>query len=167
MSPDSSPEPRFVADIMLGRLARWLRLCGFDVLYGQSYSGKGLLAAARREGRIVLTRDARLVRDPEMPPHVFVEDDLFRDQLRQVVRTLGLDPRARLFTRCGDCNASLRDVAARDVDPSEVPEFVYRTQTRYRRCPRCRQLFWTATHVDRVRAELEKMGFEDRGAEQR
>ena len=144
---------------MLGRLARWLRLCGCDVLYGTNFSGRGLLEAARREGRIVLTRDRRLVRDPEMPPHLFVEDDLFRDQLRQVVSAFGIDPWARMFSRCVECNTDLVEIGPADVRPDEVPEFVYRTQTRYRRCPRCRHLFWYATHVERVRDELRRMGF--------
>lgn len=158
-------EPRFVADKMLGRLARWLRLLGYDVLYGSNWSGRGLLRVARDEGRIVLTRDRRLVRDPNMPPHLFVEDDLFRDQLRQVVEAFGLDPWKGLFTRCGRCNTRIVDVDSAAIDPSEVPEFVYRTQTRYRRCPRCRHLYWEATHVTRVRTELEGMGLVPRGAE--
>jgi uncharacterized protein len=161
--PEPNP-PRFVADKMLGRLARWLRILGCDVLYGTNYSGRGLLQEARRGGRVVLTRDRRLVRDPQMPPYLFIEDDRFRDQLRQVIEAFAIDPWARLLTRCVECNVELVDANPAEVDPVEVPVFVYRTQTRYRRCPRCRHLYWEATHVARVRAELKRIGFEDRGA---
>ncbi|MGH7857578.1 MAG: Mut7-C RNAse domain-containing protein [Candidatus Binatia bacterium] len=154
--------PRFVADRMLGRLVRWLRIIGCDVLYGSNLAGRGLVREARSGGRIVLTRDRRLIRDPEMPPHLFIEDDLFRCQLRQVVDAFGIDPYARLFSRCIECNTALVEVGSEAVRAEEVPEFVYRTQKRYRRCPRCAHLYWDATHVARVREELGRMGFGER-----
>lgn len=152
----SSNPPRFVADKMLGRLTRWLRILGCDVLYGQNFSGRGLLEAARRDRRVALTRDKRLARDPEMPPHVLIEADGFRDQLRQVVSAFSIDPTAHLFERCVECNTPLDEVAAESA-AGVVPEFVYSTQKRYRRCPRCRHFYWEATHVERVRRELAAM----------
>jgi uncharacterized protein with PIN domain len=150
--------PCFVADKTLGRLARWLRIVGCDVLYGSNFSGKGLLAAARREHRIVLTRDRRLARRADMPPFLLVEDDRFREQLRQVVVAFDIDPRAGLFRRCVDCNTELVEVPAEEA-AAHVPEFVRATQKSFRRCPRCRHLYWDATHVERVRGELDRMGF--------
>lgn len=148
--------PRFVADKTLGRLARWLRLIGCDVLYGTNFSGRGLLRAARDEGRVVLTRERRVARDPQAPPHLLVEADRFRDQLRQVVGAFGIDPRAGLFRRCVECNAELDEVGP-EAAAGRVPEFVLATQSRYRRCPRCGHLYWEATHVGRVRGELERI----------
>jgi hypothetical protein len=153
-----SVERRFVADRMLGRLARWMRILGCDVLYGSNFAGRGLLRAARSEGRIVLTRDKRLVRDAEMPPHLLIEHDRVGDQLREVVSAFAIDPFASLFRRCADCNAEVAEVGRESVT-GEVPEFVHRTQGRFHRCPRCRHVYWEGTHVARVRAELERFGF--------
>lgn len=150
--------PRFVADKMLGRLARWLRLVGCDVLYGPNFSGRGLGEAARRDGRIVLTRDRRWLRDPDHPPLVFVEDDRVRDQLRQVATEVGLDPWAGLFRRCVDCNGEVEEVG-REAAAGRVPPYVLETQERFRRCRDCGHLYWHATHVGRVHAELRHMGF--------
>jgi uncharacterized protein len=149
--------PRFVADKMLGRLARWLRILGCDVVYGSNFSGKGLLQEARANDRIVLTRDRRVVRDPDVPRHLFIVADGFREQLRQVVEAFSIDPTAGLFRRCVHCNAEVVDVPAETV-AAEVPEFVQRTQERFRRCPRCRHVYWQATHVERVRTELRRIG---------
>jgi len=149
--------PRFVVDKTLGRLARWLRIVGCDVLYGSNFSGRGLLTAARREGRIVLTRNRRLARHEVEPPLLVVSDDRFREQLRQVIAAFGIDPTAALFRRCVDCNAELAEVDREEVK-DEVPEFVLATQKQFRRCPRCRHVFWDATHVARIRRELERMG---------
>jgi uncharacterized protein with PIN domain len=159
----ANPSPRFVADKTLGRLARWLRIVGCDVLYGSNFSGKGLLSAARREDRIVLTRDRRLTRMPGMPPFLRVESDRFRDQLRQVIEAFAIDPGEALFRRCIDCNAELVEAACEEV-AGRVPAFVLATQTRFRRCPRCRHVYWDATHVARVRDELSRMGLPSGGA---
>jgi uncharacterized protein with PIN domain len=154
----SEPLPRFVADKTLGRLVRWLRIVGCDVLYGPNFSGKGLLSAGRREDRVVLTRDRRVTRRSDMPPFLLVESDRFREQLRQVIDAFAIDPGKALFRRCIECNADLVE-ATREEVTGRVPAFVLATQTRFRRCPRCRHLYWDATHVARVRDELSRMGF--------
>jgi uncharacterized protein len=157
LAVDSHTPSRFVADKTLGRLARWLRILGCDVLYGTNFSGAGLLAAARREGRIILTRDRRVTRGREAPPFLLIADDGFRAQLRQVVDAFAIDATAELFRRCVDCNTELA-VVQRDEVSGRVPEFVFATQQSFRRCPRCGHLYWEATHVERVRRELAAMG---------
>jgi uncharacterized protein with PIN domain len=151
------PSPRFVADTMLGRLARWLRILGCDVLYGPNFSGRGLLSAARREGRVVLTRDRRRSRGAHMPPFLLVEGDGFRVQLRQVVDAFGIEPGEALFKRCAECNGEL-EALPRDAVAGKVPEFVFATQRSFRRCSGCGQLYWDGTHVARIRRELEALG---------
>ena len=155
--------PRFVADKTLGRLSRWLRILGCDVLYGTNFSGKGLLAAARKDDRILLTRDRRLARRRDMPPHLLVQDDRFRAQLRQVVDAFAIDPTAALFRRCVECNTELVEVLPEAV-AGRVPEFVLATQRSFRRCPGCRHVYWSATHVERARRELEAMGLAPAGS---
>jgi len=111
----------------------------------------------------VLTRDRRLTRRAGMPPFLRVESDRFRDQLRQVLHAFAIDPGEALFRRCVECNAELVEVA-REEAAGQVPPFVLATQTRFRRCPRCRHLYWEATHVARVRDELSRMGLASRDA---
>jgi len=149
--------PRFVADTMLGRLARWLRILGCDVLYGANFSGRGLLSAARREQRVVLTRDRRLARRADMPPFLLVEGDGFREQLRQVVEAFRIEAGEALFERCVECNGVL-EAMAREAVAGRVPEFVLATQRSFRRCSRCGHVYWDGTHVARVRRELEVLG---------
>jgi hypothetical protein len=147
---------RFAADKMLGRLARWLRVIGQDVAYGPELSGLVLLRVARGEGRTVLTRDTRLLRRRDLPPHLFIVSDHFREQLRQVVAAFGLDA-SHLLTRCLDCNAALEEVERARVR-ARVPPHVWRTQGRFWSCPKCHRVFWPATHLDRMRSELESLG---------
>jgi uncharacterized protein with PIN domain len=149
---------RFAADRMLGRLATWLRLIGQDTTYGAHLSGRTLVRHGREEGRIILTRDRRLLRVRPQPPLIFIESDHFRDQVRQVVAACQLDPFARVFTRCSRCNQPLQE-AAREQVADRVPPYVFATQQRFARCPRCQRIYWAATHLDRLRDELVAMGF--------
>jgi hypothetical protein len=147
---------RFAADRMLGRLARWLRILGHDVAYGPHLCGPTLVACARREGRVILTRDTHLTRRRELPSHLFLRSDHFRDQLREVDAALPLGG-AGLLSRCLDCNRSL-EVVARETVRDRVPPFVFETAERFERCPGCSRLYWPATHRAHVLRELAALG---------
>jgi len=158
----SEPAPRFAADKMLGRLATWLRLLGYDTLYGSHLSGRTLLRAARAEGRVVLTRDTRLRRAREAPPLLFIESDHFREQVRQVLTAYELDPYAHLMTLCARCNEPLQAVS-KEALAGRVPPYVAATQDVFVQCRRCGRLYWHATHADHIRVEIERLGWPPSG----
>ncbi len=151
--------PRFAVDKMLGRLATWLRLIGQDATYGSHLSGRTLVRQARTEGRTILTRDRRLMREALTLPIVFIESDNFHAQLSQVIATFNLHPFTALFTRCARCNVPVVSVPKEDVI-DQVPEYVCATQERFVRCPRCRRIYWPGTHYDRVREQLQALGYQ-------
>lgn len=146
--------PKFAADRMLARLARWLRLLGADVLFDPQLGGHKLLGQARIEGRITLTRDKRLRTASDA---LYLQNNLFRDQLREVLARCPFDPRRGAFTRCSHCNELLAEVG-RDTVVRRVPSFVYASQERFTRCSRCGRIYWGATHPERIRRELDSMG---------
>jgi len=156
-SAEQPSPPRFLADRMVGKLARWLRLLGYDTAYLPQLSPQGVITEARRQGRIILTRDSRIVRRKDVGLLVFVEDDHFREQLCQVVRDLRLDPVLHLLTRCSECNALLQPVAKAKIQ-DRVPEYVWRTQEEFHCCPDCRRVYWGATHKERMLSELRQLG---------
>jgi uncharacterized protein len=149
-------ETRFAVDFMLGRLARWLRVLGYDVAYGPHLRRRTLVGCARREGRLLLTRDTQLLRDPELPSHVFIASDHFRDQLREVAAVVPLGT-SGLLGRCLDCNRVLEEVAREQVR-ARVPEFVWNTSPRFLGCPGCGKLYWPATHRAHIERELCELG---------
>ncbi len=146
--------PKFAADVMLARLARWLRLMGADVTWGGELHGGALLEAARREGRIALTRDKRLRTAPDA---LFIESNYFREQLRQVLERFPFDPRAHAFTRCSQCNEPLIEVS-RELVRRRVPLFVYASHETFAECERCGRVYWNATHLERALRELDSLG---------
>ncbi len=154
---------RFAVDRMLGRLARWLRVLGHDVAYGPHLRGRTLATCARREHRLLLTRDTRLLRDPQLPPHLFVTSNDFRAQLRQVAGVLPIVSGVP-FGRCLECNRVLEDVP-RETVRERVPSYVWETTERFLSCGRCHRLYWPATHHDHMRRELAALGLAPGGSD--
>jgi uncharacterized protein with PIN domain len=148
-------EIKFAADRMLGRLAKWLRVLGFDVIYGQHLTGYGLIRAARAEARLILTRD-RSLKQKQPPPFIFVDSDHYGDQLRQVIRECGLKPGEGLFSRCLECNAVLQPRNKETVQKL-VPPYVYASQDSFSWCPVCQRVYWPATHHEKMLAALRKI----------
>jgi uncharacterized protein with PIN domain len=151
----SSDRPRFIADAMLGKLARWLRILGYDAAFDTKIRDEDLIARARAEGRILLTRDTRLVLRRGMPDFLLLESQDPPEQIRQVLREFDLQVNAGEFlSRCLLCNEATVEIP-REEARSEVPPYVHRTQERFARCPRCRRIYWRATHVADI---LERLG---------
>ncbi len=150
-------EQRFVADAMLGKLARWLRVMGCDVEYFPAIDDGELVARAERSGRRILTRDTLIVRRRwARENHFFVRGDDYRDQVRQVVAAFAIDPFAHFLTRCLECNTLLLDVA-REEAVGRVPPYVSATQEAFQGCPTCDRLYWRGTHRERMFEDLQRM----------
>ncbi len=149
---ETTASPRFIADVMLGRLARWLRALGYDTLYFSDMDDPALARRAHAEQRILLTRDVELTRRRGLQSILVADDDVKR-QLRQVVQTLQLAT-DNAFSRCIHCNTILAECDAALVR-AEVPPYVFATQTRFRRCNQCGRIYWRGTHWARMREALD------------
>jgi uncharacterized protein with PIN domain len=152
-SPDD--RPTFAVDAMLGRLAKALRILGYDAHYDSRIDDSDLRLLALREGRIILTRDREIAESKLTQRVLLIESDRPEEQLRQVVRELSLETEGALFTRCLVCNVPVQDVSRGEVE-ARVPPYVLSTQERFARCPRCGRIYWAATHVDAARRWLDR-----------
>jgi hypothetical protein len=139
---------KFIADEMLGKLAKWLRTIGYDTLYyNDGGADSGLVQRSLEEDRIILTRDTRLVERKLARNYVLIKSDNVWEQFEQVVKELALDTKSRLFTRCLICNKELMSVdktSVRDL----VPVYTYQTQNEFYKCPDCKRVYWPGTHKD-------------------
>ena len=145
---------KFIADVMVGKLARWLRILGFDVLYSNVFEDEEILRIAEEEQRIILTRDSHLAARRRVRAQcVLVESGEHKEQVRQVLRTFGLTE-FRVFSRCLECNAPL-DPIDKEAVFERVPPYVYLTQERFATCPSCKRIYWHGTHADDMLRRLE------------
>jgi uncharacterized protein with PIN domain len=146
-------DPTFVADAMLGRLAKWLRLLGFDTRYAGRQSDHQIAALARAEDRIVLTRDREMMRRKGIRC-LYVDSQILEEQLAQVIETFGA-PQAR-GPRCSQCNEPLVPVSRAEVRP-HVPPYVWETQSTFHRCPSCQRIYWPGTHWQQIEETIARL----------
>lgn len=144
---------RLLADCMLGKLARWLRLMGYDTAYENAASDPELARRARAENRILLTRDRELSARRGLHT-LLIQSEVLEEQMQQVQLALGPPPHPPL-SRCAVCNAALKTVSPADVT-DRVPPYVLRTQTEFRRCPGCKRIYWPGSHLQGMRDQMSK-----------
>lgn len=144
---------RFVLDAMLGRLAHWLRAMGYDTLYLGPAADDRLLAVARAEQRVLVTRDGALARLAG-PLGYRLRAERVEEQLVELVQGLGLaPPEDAWLSRCLECNAVLeprRPEAVREA----VPPAVLARRADFWRCPRCGRVYWAGTHAAEMLARI-------------
>lgn len=153
LQPLPQPEPRFVLDMHLGRLAGYLRLAGFDAAYSNRCADEELAEISRREDRVLLTRDRELLKRNIIERGYWVRATQPRLQLREIVHRFELAERMAPFTRCGRCNALLHP-ATRDEVLDRLPPRVRVGSRTFAECPVCRRVYWEGTHVDAIRRFL-------------
>jgi hypothetical protein len=146
----------FVADAMLARLARWLRVLGFDTLYDAQASDPVLVRISNDEGRLLLTRDRHLLRELRPVRALEIAHDAPLEQLKQTVIALSLPAPQVLFTRCMVCNSLLSEPLARPEADELVPPGVRGIPGAVRQCPTCLRLYWNGSHTRRMRAAIER-----------
>ena len=149
-------EDRFVAEPMLGKLAKWLRVMGYDVTYQRSYREEDL-ERFMAEGRRLLSR--RLKARASIPGVILIRSDHVGEQLKEL-ETLGYlkFDRSRFFTRCLTCNVTLKE-ADPEVARSSLPDYVlHENPSRILCCPDCNRFFWSGTHREKMLKQLEDWG---------
>ncbi len=147
--PPGGPLPQFVADVMLGRLAKWLRIAGFDVLYSNRFTDDELVALSQQEERILLSRDTRLLVRKAVTRFIFLESEQVQPQLKEVFAATRTTSLPGILTRCIACNEVLLDIPRESVQ-EKVPPFVFQTQFSFKSCPGCSRIYWAGTHRDSV-----------------
>ena len=155
----TTSEPRFIVDVNVGRLAKWLRAMGYDSLFPGEIGDNELVRTALRDHRIIVTKDTglterRLVTTGMLKVLLIQHDDL-QNQLRQVIKYLGTNLK-RPFSRCIRCNEPLLDVA-KDAAKDRVPPHVFRTQADFMKCPLCQRIYWRGTHWENMARQLAEL----------
>ncbi|MGC9468692.1 MAG: Mut7-C RNAse domain-containing protein [Anaerolineae bacterium] len=134
--------PKLLADGTLGKLARWLRVLGYDTRYVQGDVAR-VAYEARKDGRILLTQDRALTRRRGLVV-VLVTAESLEEQLTQIVAVVGPMPEGTL-PRCMDCNERLQQVPVK-VAQAHVPAYIARTHKVFHRCPECGKIYWRGSH---------------------
>jgi uncharacterized protein with PIN domain len=153
-------DTKFIVDNNVGKLAKWLRIMGYDALLFSGEDDGRMVKVALAQNRVILTKDReimkrRLVTSGRLKA-VLIEHDDVEAQLQQVVEAFDLDYHFSPFSVCLECNKRLIEKnkdALRDL----VPPYVFKTQRLYMECPSCHRIYWRGTHWQAMTRELEKL----------
>jgi len=144
---------RLLADGMLGRLAKWLRLLGYDTAYDNIATDAELARRARAEGCVLLTRDRELAARRGLST-LLIESQVVEEQVRQVRDALGPPPDPAL-SRCAVCNGVLEPVAPAEI-ADRVPPYVLKTQAEFCHCSGCGRVYWPGSHLQAMHDQIKK-----------
>lgn len=140
---------KFIADVMLGRLAKRMRLLGFDVLYDRTNDNNEVIRLSLEQDRVILTRDTALAERPLAANHLLITNDDSRAQMRQVLAAFPRSVLPQPLTRCSVCNEPLAAISRKKVKDL-VPFYVYEKHETFLQCMTCKRVYWMGTHVGRM-----------------
>jgi uncharacterized protein with PIN domain len=142
----------FYCDAMLGKLATYLRILGLDVVYLRRPADLQSFREADREKQLFTRRRP----GPPFGGIVYIHADSPGEQLTEALPTVGphLDPK-NVMTRCLRCNSLLEETDRASVEQS-VPEYIFHTHGRFRRCPTCRRVYWPGSHAGHMKGLLDR-----------
>jgi len=147
-------ELHFIADRTVGRLAKWLRLAGFDCEFWRSADLQGLIRKSNLENRYILTKNTKLPEQKGAEKVIFIKSDQALIQLKQIIKEHNLSIECeKLLSICSVCNVPVEDVSREDLR-GVVPPYVFAQRRTYRRCPQCSRIYWAGTHKDRILKKL-------------
>jgi uncharacterized protein with PIN domain len=144
---------RFIADVMLGRLTRWLRLLGFDTLYYHDISDTQIIRIAKEQERFILTRDTRLITIKGIKDYLLIRTNDSFQQLLEVIRSLNLQD-FHLLSRCVSCNGQLSKLPDKTEIQDAVPDFVFLSFHSFLKCSDCGKIYWEGTHQKLFKEKL-------------
>jgi len=148
---------KFICDSMVGKLARWLRMMGFDTVYEKSGDLSKIIKQAEEENRVILTRNSRFKKVKTPAKIFFLSSEKTLEQVKQVFDEFNLRGKCSFLTRCMECNSPLKEIKKEDVK-GKVPFFVYDTHEEFAMCPVCGRIYWEGTHVSRMKDKLQEVG---------
>jgi len=156
LRPEPLRETRFIADAHLGKLARYLRMLGFDSAYERRFENAEIIDRSLSEKRIILTRSPELLKHNRVTHGYWVRHDDPLDQLLEVLRGLDLSRQAKPFTRCMDCNGGIVAVEKAAIT-GRINPLILQRFSEFRQCPDCGKIYWKGSHNERMARMISRL----------
>jgi hypothetical protein len=148
---------KFIADAMLGKLSKYLRILGYDTIYFNRKDEDELIRIAQEHGRVLLTRRTKLKGREGIKDLLFITEDNPREQLKEVLIYYQLSPFTDSFcTRCLICNERLIDIP-REETGGKIPEYILNSYDSFSLCPHCHRIYWPGSHHERMLREIVRL----------
>jgi uncharacterized protein with PIN domain len=149
LRPKPLREPKFIADVHLGKLTRYLRMMGFDVLYKSNFDDKEIVNLSLTEMRAILTKDRGILKRSEVTHGYWVRSTKIKEQVIEVIKRFDLKNIIKEFSRCITCNSVLKPISKNEII-DDLPPKVSKSQESFSRCPACKKNYWEGTHHQKM-----------------
>jgi uncharacterized protein len=149
LRPKPLRKPKFVADVHLGSLTRYLRMMGFDVFYKNDFNDDKIVQTSLIERRAILTRDRGLLKRNEVTHGYYVRNTKVEEQAMEVLNRFDLKNEIKEFSRCTVCNELLKPIKKETII-NQLPPKVAKTKNEFYECPSCNKIYWKGTHYLRM-----------------
>lgn len=149
-------ETKFICDVHLGRLTKYIRLAGFDTLYSPEYYDSQIIALSVSSRRIILTRDRGMLKNRLVTHGYWIRSANPREQFLEVINKFDLRKSFLPFTRCLECNESLIEVSKDEVSARLQPR-TRKYYTVFKKCPVCERIFWEGSHYESMKNYIQNL----------
>ena len=156
LRPKPLRDTRFILDVHLGKLARYLRMLGFDATYDRDWDDNSVIDQSLEQKRIILTRDIGLLKHSRVTHGCWLRHHQPLEQLQELLLSLDLSRQLRPFTRCMDCNGQIQQVDRSRISTQVDPEIFQRFEA-FWRCRECRKIYWQGSHYHRMLEQISKI----------
>ena len=147
---------KFISDVHLGKLSKYLRLCGFDTYYHVCCNDQEIINLAVSNKRIILTRDRELLKNKQVTHGYWIRSQHLDEQLEEVFLRFDLKNQILLFSRCMECNGILTDVSKENILYRLLPRTRQYYQ-KFKKCPDCDRIYWDGPHYERMKGYIENI----------
>jgi hypothetical protein len=156
LRPKPLRKPKFVTDVHLGRLTRYLRMMGLDVLYKNNFDDDEIVLVSINERRTILTKDRGILKRNEVTHGYWVRSKRIEEQTREVLNRFDLQREIKEFSRCIECNEILKPIK-KELVINQLPPKVVQSQNEFYQCPSCKKIFWKGTHYQRMLSFIQSL----------
>jgi hypothetical protein len=156
LRPRPLRKPKFVADVHLGRLTKYLRMMGLDVLYKNDFNDDEIVETSLNEKRAILTKDRGILKRNEVTHGYWVRNTKVEEQVKEILNRFNLHKEKKEFSRCIECNELLKPVK-KELIISQLPSIVVQSQSEFMLCPSCKKIYWKGTHYQRMLSFIKRL----------
>lgn len=156
LRPAPLRDPKFVNDVQVGALAKYMRMCGFDTLYNNKFSAHDIAGISLKERRTIITRDRKILKQSNVTHGYWVRNSDPERQLQEVIKRFQLEKSIMPFVRCILCNAMLEDTPKNEI-MHLLPANVRETRNEFKRCTGCSKIYWQGSHFVRMQSFIDEL----------
>ena len=156
LRPKPLRKPKFILDVHLGTLARYMRMIGLDTLYKNEFTDEEIVEISLKERRAILTKDRGILKRSEVTHGYWIRSSKTIEQLKEVLLRFDLKDQIKEFSRCLLCNSILKKIKKEKI-LDRLPQKVKELQNAFYICPTCDKIFWKGSHFQRMREIIAKL----------